>query len=48
MGLTPDEVKDIKSLVKGIRVASNEALKTLVRIVIIGLCILGGIKYTGM
>lgn len=48
LGLTPDEVKDIKSLVKGIRVASNEALKTLVRIVIIGLCILGGIKYTGM
>lgn len=48
LGLTPDDVKDMKSLVTGVRIAGNEALKTIVRIVVIGLCILGGIKYIGI
>ena len=47
LGLTHDDVKDMKSLVQGIRLAGKEALKTIVRIAVIGLCILGGIKYIG-
>ena len=47
MELTHDDVKDMKSLIHGVRIAGNEMLRTFVRIAIIGLCLLGGIKYIG-